>query len=49
MCSALQILNHLQDCQADWRDLQRLYIPSDWLREAGPSNWHYGIPLTKLS
>lgn len=35
LCSALQILNHLQDCQTDWRDLQRLYIPSDWLREAG--------------
>lgn len=35
LCSALQILNHLQDCQADWRDLQRLYIPSAWLREAG--------------
>jgi len=35
LCSALQILNHLQDCQSDWRDLQRLYIPSDWLREAG--------------
>jgi len=35
LCSALQILNHLQDCQSDWRDLQRLYIPGDWLREAG--------------
>ncbi len=34
LCSALQILNHLQDCQADWRSLQRLYIPGDWLREA---------------
>lgn len=37
LCSALQILNHVQDCQADWRNLQRLYIPSDWLREAGLS------------
>jgi len=35
LCSALQILNHLQDCQEDWRELQRLYIPSDWLRENG--------------
>jgi squalene synthase HpnC len=34
LCSALQILNHLQDCQADWRDLKRLYIPRDWLDEA---------------
>ncbi len=31
LCAALQILNHLQDCQKDWRDLQRLYIPKDWL------------------
>ncbi|MBV8534646.1 MAG: squalene/phytoene synthase family protein [Alphaproteobacteria bacterium] len=35
LCSALQILNHLQDCQADWRTLRRLYIPQDWLSEAG--------------
>lgn len=35
LCAALQILNHLQDCQDDWRRLQRLYIPEDWLREAG--------------
>jgi squalene synthase HpnC len=35
LCSALQILNHLQDCQADWRDLRRLYIPAEWLEEAG--------------
>lgn len=35
LCSALQILNHLQDCQADWRDLRRLYIPQTWLSEAG--------------
>ncbi len=35
LCSALQILNHLQDCAADWRTLRRLYIPQDWLSEAG--------------
>ena len=35
LCSALQILNHLQDCQADWRTLRRLYIPQDWLGDAG--------------
>lgn len=33
LCSALQILNHLQDCQDDWRHLRRLYIPGDWLAE----------------
>lgn len=35
LCSALQILNHLQRCRADWRDLRRLYIPRDWLDDAG--------------
>jgi squalene synthase HpnC len=35
LCAALQILNHLQDCQADWRDLGRLYIPQEWLDAAG--------------
>lgn len=35
LCAALQILNHLQDCQVDWRDLHRLYIPLDWLGDAG--------------
>lgn len=34
LCSALQVLNHLQDCQVDWRDLRRLYVPLDWLTEA---------------
>jgi squalene synthase HpnC len=31
LCTALQILNHIQDCQDDYRDLQRVYVPSLWL------------------
>ncbi len=31
LCNALQILNHLQDCQADHRDMDRVYLPLDWL------------------
>ncbi len=27
LCAALQVLNHLQDCAADYRDLDRVYIP----------------------
>lgn len=34
LCAALQVLNHIQDCQEDWRRLRRLYIPGDWLAEA---------------
>jgi squalene synthase HpnC len=35
LCSALQVLNHLQDCQDDYRSLDRVYLPSDWLAAAG--------------
>jgi len=31
LCSALQVLNHLQDCQDDYRSLDRVYLPGDWL------------------
>jgi hydroxysqualene synthase len=29
LCAALQIINHLQDCAADYRNLDRVYIPLD--------------------
>ncbi|MBX6321802.1 MAG: squalene/phytoene synthase family protein, partial [Rhodospirillaceae bacterium] len=35
LCNALQVLNHLQDCQDDYRRLDRVYLPQDWLAEAG--------------
>jgi len=31
LCAALQIINHLQDCKADYRNLDRVYIPQDAL------------------
>ena len=31
LCAALQIINHLQDCGADYRRLDRVYIPLDVL------------------
>ncbi len=37
LCIALQILNHLQDCKDDFAALDRVYIPEDFLREAGTS------------
>jgi squalene synthase HpnC len=33
LCNALQVINHLQDCQADFRRLDRVYLPLDWLGE----------------
>ncbi|HKJ73593.1 MAG TPA: squalene synthase HpnC [Alphaproteobacteria bacterium] len=35
LCNALQVINHLQDCQDDYRQLDRVYLPLDWLGEAG--------------
>jgi squalene synthase HpnC len=35
LCAALQIINHLQDCAKDYRELNRVYIPQDVLAEAG--------------
>jgi squalene synthase HpnC len=35
LCAALQIINHLQDCALDYRNLDRVYIPLDRLAAAG--------------
>ena len=35
LCNALQVINHLQDCQDDYRQLDRVYLPLDWMREVG--------------
>ena len=35
LCAALQIINHLQDCQKDYRNLDRVYIPLDAFAAAG--------------
>jgi len=37
LCSALQVLNHLQDAREDWSQLGRCYIPLAWFEEAGIS------------
>ena len=35
LCSALQVINHLQDCGEDYRTLDRVYLPMDSLHAAG--------------
>jgi phytoene/squalene synthetase len=35
LCAALQVINHLQDCGKDRREIDRVYIPLDQLRAAG--------------
>ena len=37
LCAALQIINHLQDCKDDYRNLDRVYIPQDALAASGAS------------
>ena len=37
LCAALQIINHLQDCGKDRRDLDRVYLPADLLARTGAS------------
>jgi squalene synthase HpnC len=35
ICAALQVINHLQDCAADYRNLDRVYLPLDRLAAHG--------------
>lgn len=42
LCTALQIINHVQDCGKDYRNLDRVYIPLDDLE------WH-GADVAELA
>jgi squalene synthase HpnC len=35
LCAALQVINHLQDCAKDYRELDRVYLAQDELAAAG--------------
>jgi len=35
LCAALQVINHLQDCGKDFREIGRVYVPADALAEHG--------------
>jgi squalene synthase HpnC len=37
LCAALQVINHLQDCAKDYRDLDRVYLPLDIMGQCGTS------------
>jgi len=32
LCNALQVINHLQDCGDDLAELNRIYLPQEWVR-----------------
>ena len=35
LCIALQVINHLQDCKDDFLEMNRVYIPADWMADYG--------------
>jgi squalene synthase HpnC len=35
LCAGLQVINHLQDCAKDYRELDRLYLPLDMMAAHG--------------
>src|SRR5687768_3817843 len=35
LCAALQIINHIQDCGDDFRNLDRVYVPHDTMQATG--------------
>ncbi|MEN3950155.1 squalene synthase HpnC [Iodidimonas sp. SYSU 1G8] len=35
LCNALQVINHMQDCADDYAEMDRVYLPQEWMREAG--------------
>jgi len=37
LCNALQVINHLQDCKDDYKTLDRVYLPGEWLAAEGSS------------
>ena len=44
LCAALQIINHLQDCGPDYRNLDRVYIPQDAFDRHGATVEALGEP-----
>jgi len=44
VCAVLQIINHLQDCVKDYRNLDRVYIPLDAFAASGSAVGDLGEP-----
>jgi hydroxysqualene synthase len=47
LCSALQVLNHLQDCGDDYRNLDRVYLPLDLMSANDLTVEDLTLPATK--
>lgn len=46
LCNALQVINHLQDCQDDYRTLDRVYLPMEWMEAEGVSVEDLDLPAS---
>jgi len=46
LCAALQVINHLQDCAEDYRDLDRVYLPQADLTAMGAATADLGAAHT---
>jgi len=44
LCAALQIINHAQDCAADYRNLDRVYLPLDIVSRHGARDEDLNMP-----
>ena len=47
LCMALQVINHLQDSKDDYRRLNRVYLPLDWMDDAGVRVRDLDAPASK--
>jgi squalene synthase HpnC len=47
LCSALQVLNHLQDCAEDYRNLDRVYLPLELMGAHGIAVEDLTLPAAK--
>lgn len=46
LCAALQIINHIQDCAKDYRDIDRVYLPQDMLAQNGAQVAMLALPAS---
>jgi squalene synthase HpnC len=44
LCNALQVINHLQDCGKDYAELDRVYLPTDWMAAEGAAVTDLALP-----
>lgn len=38
LCNALQVINHLQDCRDDYQEMDRVYLPENWMKAEQAAN-----------